>query len=103
MSQHGPNDGCGELLWEHMSAEPGFDEELRQARAEIADGRGVPFSAAPQPLDVEKVRALFREMWHESTHPGDGVAEACLVCIRKAEDLVEYARLGSQEGSDRDE
>ena len=47
--RHGPNDGCGELLWEHMSAEPSFDEELRQAEAEIAEGRGIPFEARSVP------------------------------------------------------
>lgn len=44
-----------------------------------------------RPLDREKVRALFRQMWHESTHPGDGIDESCIECIRKAEDLLAYA------------
>lgn len=52
-------------------------------------------------LDEQKVRALFREMWHESTHPGDGVAESCITCIRKADDLIEYARLSEQPGGEK--
>lgn len=48
--------------------------------------------AAPAGLDEGRVRALFREMWHESMHPGDGIDESCVVCIRKADDLIEYCR-----------
>jgi hypothetical protein len=48
--------------------------------------------ATPAGLDEGRVRALFREMWHESMHPGDGIDESCVVCIRKADDLIEYCR-----------
>lgn len=40
------------------------------------------------PLDVERTRAVLREMEHEIRHPGDGIAESCVECLRAANGLV---------------
>jgi hypothetical protein len=66
---HGPNDGCGELLWAHMEAQPGFSEELRQAEAELAEGRGTPFheaGVAQERPSIDVERDLLAEAIFES-------------------------------------
>jgi hypothetical protein len=69
---HGPNDGCGELLWAHMEAQPGFSEEMRQAEAELAEGRGTPFHGVAQ----------------ERPRPDtDGALRAALVRLIAAQDV----------------
>lgn len=75
--------------------------EAMETMTRLAYEKGLAEARASASLDEQKVRALFREMWHESTHPGDGVAESCITCIRKADDLIEYARLSEQPGGEK--
>lgn len=33
-----------DIVWEVLESQPGFSAELEQARRDIAEGRGIPFS-----------------------------------------------------------
>jgi hypothetical protein len=37
-----------EVIWTHFAAQPGFREEIRQARLDFAEGRGTPLREIPR-------------------------------------------------------
>lgn len=43
---------------------------------------------APPGLDVVRTRRVLCEMEHEMRHPGNGVAESCIECLRAADGLI---------------
>jgi len=91
---HGPDDGCGDLIWAHMEADPSFNEEMRRGREDIAAGRlhrweDIKGEGAAPPIDVERLADALTISVHyqKDAHP----RQYRLTVARRI--AAEYARL----------
>jgi hypothetical protein len=78
-------------VWQRLEAEPGFNEELEQARADIEAGRGVPFRAVREgrPTTPQtEAPSLDREQWDEFGNPAGSFDEVLAMADRNQQRLI---------------